>query len=460
MKKFKKILKYLVIFAVIGGGIWWWYSRKGKNAANIDIRALVPDKVVKAQRGDIRRVVSGTGSVVNNRDVTIKCKAGGQIIKLPFDVSDVVKEGDILMQLDPVDEERNLQQAQVNLKTAENDLETAKLNLKISWDDLKNSKQRTDANIRSSEINLKNTRRDYERNRQLFAKKLISQEVMDKSEQSYENSQITHSTNLLALEDLKNKEMSLQVSEKRIFNNEAAVENKRISLQDAEQRLKETTVVSPTRGVISELAVQVGDMVASSTTNTGGGTKIMTISDNSRMFTNVDVDESEIVNIKPGLPVEIRTESVDERKYKGKVVRIDPKGTRTRGVVTFKVRVEFIDDDLSVLRAEMSTNIDVILAERKDVIKVPLRAVSQEKGKYFVTLPKSVKDKVVPGEKREVKTGLTDGENIEICEGLNEGEEVLITVSADESRWIQKALNRDTMTQWSSGKRVGAIRRK
>ena len=50
--------------------------------------------------------VAATGRVVSNLDVDIKCKASGEIITLPYDVSDAVKKGDLLVELDPIDEER------------------------------------------------------------------------------------------------------------------------------------------------------------------------------------------------------------------------------------------------------------------------------------------------------------------------------------------------------------------
>lgn len=375
-----KYLKWIALVLVVAGGVAWWRWSRDKGAQPIDVRALVPDQTVQVRRGDIRRVVSATGSIIPNLDVTIKCKASGQIVSLPFDISDEVKQGDVLLKLDPVDEERNVRQAQVNLQVAENNLATSKLNLQIAQERLVNNRATANAAIESAEIDLKNKRTDLARNRALFAKKLVSQETLDNSELLFRQAEITLQNRKIALEELKTSETELKLKEHAIADATSTVETRKLNLSDAEQRLKDTIVYSPVSGVISALNVKAGDMVASSTTNTGGGTAIMTVSDISKMFSDVDVDESEIAGITPGLAAEIQTESVDDRKFHGVVRRIYPKGSRNRGVVNFKVRIEITENDRKYLRSEMTTNIDIILAESKNALLIPLQAVRLDQG--------------------------------------------------------------------------------
>ena len=238
----RKWLKWIVLVLVVAGGVFWWWRSRAAGEKPLDVRALVPDQTVKVTRGDIRRVVSATGSIIPNLDVTIKCKASGQIVQLPFDISDEVKQGDVLLKLDPVDEERNVLQAKVNLQMAENNLATSKLNLQIAQERLANNRATANANIESAEIDLKNKRTDCARNRALFAKKLVSQETLDNSELLFRQAEITLQNRKIALDELKTAETELKLKEHAIADAASTVETRKLNLSDAEQRLKDTTV--------------------------------------------------------------------------------------------------------------------------------------------------------------------------------------------------------------------------
>ena len=75
-------------------------------------------EIVPVERGPITMTVSTTGRVVANLDVDIKCKASGEVLRLPKDVSDRVKKGELLVELDPADEERRVKQAEVALSAS------------------------------------------------------------------------------------------------------------------------------------------------------------------------------------------------------------------------------------------------------------------------------------------------------------------------------------------------------
>jgi len=120
----KKILILLVVLAMIGAGAYAWISRQAKPAAES------PDVAkIKVARGSIFQAVSSTGRVVSNLDVDIKCKASGEIIKLPFDVSQQVKTGDLLLEIDPVNQVRAVNLATVQLSQSKAKLKQAEQNL-------------------------------------------------------------------------------------------------------------------------------------------------------------------------------------------------------------------------------------------------------------------------------------------------------------------------------------------
>jgi RND family efflux transporter MFP subunit len=431
-------------------GVWHWRGGKSGDAGNFDIKQFVPDQIVKVRQGNLRRVVSASGKIVPQRDVTIKCKAGGQIIELPFDVSDRVQEGDVLVRLDPVDENRNVRQAKINLQIAENNLATAKLNEEIATARLKNDEATAAAAAESARIDYENAKIVSERNRQLFGKKLLSQENLDTTELAEKQAAINVQNRQIALDEMNVRRTELELKKRAVADADANLETKKLALSDAEQRLIETTVKAPTNGVVSALNAQIGQMVSSATVNTGGGTEIMTISDLDRLFADVEVDESEIAGIEPGLRAEIVAESNADKKFAGVTRRIYAKGTRTRGVVNFTVRIEVLDPDLRYLRPEMTANAEIILAEATEALLIPTAAVRGEGGQKYV-LVQSPDGKE---ERRDIAVGIENDRHAQVLNGLQKGESVVISVSSDEARWVNNALNPNVMTQFSSGRGV------
>ncbi|GHV21739.1 macrolide transporter subunit MacA [Planctomycetales bacterium] len=440
----------IVVALLLVGGVWAWRGGKSGDAESFDIKQFVPDQIVKVRQGNLRRAVSASGKIVPRRDVTIKCKAGGQIIELPFDVSDRVQAGDVLVRLDPVDENRNVRQAKINLQIAENNLATAKLNEEIATARLKNDEATATAAVESARIDYENAKIVSERNRQLFGKKLLSQENLDTTELAEKQAAINVQNRQIALDEMNIRRTELELKKRAVADADANLETKKLALSDAEQRLIETTVKAPTNGVVSALNAQIGQMVSSATVNTGGGTEIMTISDLDRLFADVEVDESEIAGIEPGLRAEIVAESNADKKFAGITRRIYAKGTRTRGVVNFTVRIEVLDPDLRYLRPEMTANAEIILAAATDALLIPAPAVRREgEQKYVLVQAPDGKE-----ERRDIVVGIENDRHAQVLSGLQKGEAVVISVSSDEARWVNNALNPNVMTQFSSGRGV------
>jgi HlyD family secretion protein len=365
--------------------------------------------------------------------------------------------GDVLVKLDPVDEERNVKQAKVNVLVAENNLATARLNLRIAEEKLAHDEDTAKANLQSAKNDAQNKKTEHERQIQLFEKKFSSQEALDNAQLAAAQAEIAVKNREIAIEELATQRVELELKRNAIADAEANLETRKLTLSDAEQRLSDTTVTAPLDGVIAALNVQIGQIVSSGTNSVNAGTDIMTISDVNTMFTDVDVDESEISNIDVGLPVDIVTESTDERKFHGIVRRIFTRGSRNRGVVIFKVHIEITDPDLKYLRAETTTNIEIILAESKDTLSVPLPALTINGDKKSVVVQTGEGENITT-EKRDVEVGISNGNDVEIVSGLNDGDQVVISVSPDESRWIRRALDKKVMTEWQTGRGARAVR--
>jgi len=423
----KKVIVLLVVVVVLGAAAWAYFALpKGKSNGEGP-----KAQTVRVERGQIRRVVSTTGHVKANLEVEIKCKASGEVIKLPFDISETVKKGDLLVQLDPVDEERSLKRAEVNLAISKAKLEQARLNLKVARKDLVTKRTCAEAALLSAEAQARDASAKFERLRQLATKNLASREEHETAETADIQAKANLANAKASVEELKTQEIAIETKVQDIKIAEAQVEADKISLSDASQRLAETRVVSPIEAVVASRDVQIGQIISSGISNVGGGTSVMTLADLSRIFILASVDESDIGQVKVGQPSLITADAFPNKRFRGQVVQVATKGVNASDVVTFEVKIEVAGHDRYLLKPEMTANIDIVIAQKDDVLLVPVQAVARRRRQRYVFVGKEDGSTV----ETNVTVGITDGESMEIQEGLREGQMVVLSAGGQESRW-------------------------
>ena len=326
------VVAALVIWSVIGRG----GTEETKDRA-----------VVTVERGPITMAVSTTGRVVANLDVEIKCKASGEVIALPRDVSDEVKEGELLVELDPVAEERRVKRAEVALSAAGARLEQARQNLIIAERSLATEKRRAAAALVSAEARAEDLRAKAGRAEQLMEKNLSSREEHDTAQTAAVAAEAELENSRLRAEDLKTQELALEIKRQEVRTCEAQAESEEIALAEAQQRLKDTKVYAPISGVVSTRNVEIGQIVSSGINNIGGGTTLLTVSDLSRTYVLAAVDESDIGKAKVGQAVRITADAYPQKTFRGRVARIATRGESTSNVVTFEVKIEVFGQERS-----------------------------------------------------------------------------------------------------------------
>jgi multidrug efflux pump subunit AcrA (membrane-fusion protein) len=424
----KKLAIAVVLLLAVGAGVWlfWWRGR----AASARDKPAAPTSV-KAQRGPIRMTVSTSGRVVPNLEVEIKCKASGEVTKLPFDVSDAVKKGDLLVQLDPVDEERSVKRAETSLAVSRARLAQARVKLKTAEADLATERSRAAAALKSSEARAKDARAKRDRVEKLLEQKLTSREEFDTACTSQAAAEADLTAARARVKELETRKLGLETRRQDIKIAEAQVTNDEIALSDARQRLADTKVVAPMDGVVAARNVQTGQIISSGISNVGGGTAVLVLADLSRVFVLASVDESDIGKVAVGQKALITADAHKDRRFFGEVVRVATKGKVVSNVVTFEVKIEVKSRGRSLLKPEMTANVEIVAADRQDAVLVPVQAVGRRRRERYVT----VKGAGGKTEERVVKTGVSDGEFMEITEGLEAGETVLVQEGKEASRW-------------------------
>jgi HlyD family secretion protein len=420
----KKLVVAVVLTSVVAGGYYVW-SRYNK--------PTLPAEIIttgKVEHGPLRMLVSSTGKVVSNLDVDIKCKASGEIIALPRDISDQVRKGQLLIQLDPSEMQRMVDQAQASLAASQARLINAKESLTVAQQNLQTDRRRSDSALKAAEANAEDARTKAERLKDLLAKKLASQEEYDTAQTAMVQAIAALDQARVKIEELQTQERVHEQLRQQIRIAEAQVTNDLTALDLARERLNDTKVYSPIDGVITARSVQIGQIISSGISNVGGGTTALTVSDLSRIFSLASVDEADIGKVAVGQPAEITVDAFPGKKFAGRVERLAIRGVNVSNVVTFEVKIEVTSKDKGLLRPEMTTNVDIITAAQDRVLSVPSDAIVRKRGKAHVTVVKADGAK----EDRTVETGISDGQRTEVTTGVAEGETVVNYLGAD-SKW-------------------------
>ncbi len=334
----KAIVILLAAIVVVGGGLFLKSKLKKPVVEEAKIR------IVEASRGDVTQMVEASGSVVSNFDVEIKCKASGEIISLPFDASDVVKKGDLIAELDPSEEERKVEKARVALDSSRASRDTARQNLRMAEKNLENSRSRAEVTLEAAKSAAEERAAKAERVAQLYQNKLASREEYETAKTSAAQARADLERAQLTFKDLDVEETALEVSRHNLKRAESDVKASEINLDIAMQGLEDTRVYAPMDGVVTARYVQTGQIISSGTTNVGGGTSIMQVSDLSRLYVLAAVDESDIGQVRIGQEAEITVDAYSGRVFKGRVDRISPRGEMVSSVVTFEVKIEVTED--------------------------------------------------------------------------------------------------------------------
>jgi len=391
----RRIIWISVAALVVAGGGY------GVMAALRPNRTIDPSKLASVERGDLARVVVATGKIQPLSKAEIKSKASGIVKQIFVDYGDRVKVGQVLAELDKVQLAAIVRGAGANLEAAEATLASAKATLE------RNKVDAEGPDVPFLKLSMERAERE-------FNEGVVSRSVVEDAQKNYQmglNKQVSAQTNLT-------------VSKADIAKAGAQVAQARAALENAQEDLKNSTIVSPIDGLVLSRDVNVGDAVSSILILGSQATPIMTLGDVSEVYVQGKVDEADIGKVYLNQPARIVVESFKDKKFVGKVTKISPLGSEKDNVTTFEVRVS-ISNSTGELKANMSANAEILLEEKKNVLMVPEASLIYDKERIATVEAPDVK--ADNGRKKiPVKLGISNGVKTEILQGLNEKQQVIL----------------------------------
>jgi len=413
----KKTLIVLVVITVL---LITTYTLSGK-VDDSELLSQVEYNKVKVLKGDLIVKVSAKGIVEPNFKVEVKSKASGKILKFSLEEGEIVKKGQALLHLNKNDETRNVAKANADLTSGEASLKKSKTALLLQKNRYETDLKITSSEVEEAEVNLEDSKYQKKRQYELYEKKYISEETLEKAVTSFKVNQenltqakIRYQAAQGAIHDISMKKHEVELAA-------AEVTRRQIALDESKERLEETDIYSPISGVIIQKLVEEGQIISSGVSSVSGGTPLAEIADMSRIFIIADVDETDIGEIREEQKVEVTADAFYGKIFKGKVLRISPKGVVENSITIFKVKIEILGQGKNVLKPMMSSNVDIVTNKVKSTVYVSRQAIRLSEGKSFAVIINNE----LP-EEIEIKTGIRTPLYIEVLTGLMADQEVII----------------------------------
>lgn len=408
----KKIVGVCIGLGVAAG--LWFLLRGGSEAENGEL--VRPARV---ERGLLRTVVAATGEIQPLRQVELKSKASGEVVRFEKREGDGVDEKELVAELDERTEQRNLRRAEADRISAEAQLQLTRLQYENA---LKNAQAEHD----SAQADALAKKVEYDRLKELSGS--VSQQELAQAKLN----------EVLSQESLKKARANLDLVRDRKEADEKLAEARLIEAktaeEDAQDRLDDTEILSPIKGILLQKLVEEGQIVSSGISAASGGTPIAVVADVSKMVVKANIDETDIGKVRKGLEVELTVDAHPRKIFRGEVDLIPPRGELDSNIRVYKVEITVGGPDLELLKTGMTANVEIIIERRENVLLIPSEAIRRdEEGTFAYVSDGSSRAR------RSVKVGQDNGDKAEVLEGLKENEEILIVFSPEEQggggRW-------------------------
>lgn len=316
---------------------------------------------------DIRKTTVVTGKIEPRNEVNVKPQISGIITEILKEAGQKVEAGEVIAKVKVIPDMGSLSAAQ--------------------------------ARVRLAGINERQARTDFEREKALFDKGLVSADEYDKIAQALRQ----------AREESAAAQDNLEVVRDGVSKTNASASS--------------TLIRSTVTGLILDIPVKVGNSVILANTF-NDGTTIATVANMNDLIFRGNIDETEVGRLTTGMTMKITIGALQDLKFDARLEYISPKATDQNGANQFEIKAAVnLPTSSEQIRSGYSANAEIVLAEARGVLSVPESAIEFSGNETFVYVVKgSGKEKTY--ERRKVTTGLSDGINIEIRSGLKKGETV------------------------------------
>ena len=373
MKRTKTVIALVLIVAVFGAALFYLWQKNQEDPVNYTTEEPTEQTIV------VKTVA--TGSIVPKEEILIKPNISGVIEEVFIQAGEYVKQGDLIAQIRVIPNVSSLTSAKNNIASNQTALQTAK-------------------------INLETQQANYDRQKALFEKGVISANDFEGVKNSY-----------------------LQTKQ--------SVEQARINVNSANQNydiiktgttsglgnIAQTQVRATVSGMVLDVPVKAGNQVIEAN-NFNEGTSIASLADVKQMIFEGKVDESEVGKIKEGLPLEITVGAIEDKKFDAILDYIAPKGVAENGAIQFEIKGSLKKMDSTFIRAGLSANASIILDKAENVLAIKEALVQYDEKTKKPYVEVEIGDQKF--ERKDVELGISDGIFVEVKSGITKSDKIKV----------------------------------
>lgn len=461
MKTRSKIIVGSLAVALLVAATFISIRAAKRNRVTVQTGRVVEKELLEAR-------VSASGEVRPKNYVELQAEIAGVITYVAVKEGEHVRKGDVLLRIDPTQSEADLRAQQALVEAQTYDAANIQGQIAIGRANL----QRDEAGLEAARADLRQAENDFERARARFQRK----------QQLHEENLLSHEEYEAAKNELAAVEVKLVLARAGLRRAEAQANVSQVTLKQADEQyramtsrvaqakallhktedlLSKTVLRSPLTGVITKLNIEVGERAVPGTLNNPAAT-LMEIADMSVIEAEIDVDETDIVNVKVGQPAIVTIDALPDKPLTGTVTEVGNSAITLGSSATqqqsqqakeFKVAVQLIDPP-ETLRPGLSATAEITTATNKNVLTIPIQALAirevdvDAKGNYIppgrgdkssavsADSDKRVRKKELQGVFvvskelkavfRPVLTGIAGDTEIEVRSGLSGDEEIVI----------------------------------
>ena len=358
MKKYiKLVVSLLVLLVFVGTFVFLW--KKSQPQPEV-YEEFTPEM------GDIVKTTIVTGKIEPRNEVSVKPQISGIITEILKEAGDPVTSGEVIAKVKVIPDMNQLSSAE--------------------------------ARVRLATLNADQAKTDYEREKVLYDKGLVSREEYEKQLQTYNQ----------CAEEVRAAQDNLEVVRDGVSRSNASASS--------------TLIRSTISGLILDIPVKVGNSVILSNTF-NDGTTIATVANMNDLIFRGNIDETEVGSLVTGMPMNITIGALHDLRFGATLEYISPKAVENNGANQFEIKAAVNVGSGGRIRSGYSANAEIVLSKAQHVVTLPESAVAFEDNKTYVYIVKgSGEEKTY--ERREVQTGMSDGLKIEIKKGLSTKDKV------------------------------------
>lgn len=373
MKRTTTVIVLVLIVAVFGIALFYLWKKNQEDPITYTTESPVEQTIT------VKTVA--TGNIVPKEEVLIKPNISGVIEEIYIEAGEYVKSGDLIAKIRVIPNVSSLASARNAISTNETALQTAK-------------------------INLETQESNYQRQKALFEKGVISENDFESIKNTY----------------LQTKQAVAQAE----INLKSATQNYDIIKTGTTSGLgniAQTLIRSTVSGMVLDVPVKEGNQVIEAN-NFNEGTSIASLADVNKMIFEGKVDESEVGKITENLPLEITVGAIEDKKFDAILDYIAPKGVEENGAIQFEIKGTLKKIDSTFIRAGLSANASIILDKAENVLAINEALVQYDDKTKLPFVEIETGDQNF--ERKDVQLGISDGIFVEVKEGLSKSDKIKV----------------------------------